>query len=80
MERIIDLILDQGGLGYALFLGAVGVIGIQYKNAREDAKTYADDLKEVTVTFTATAKDLLNGNANLQKSVDALTSIINKRG
>jgi len=78
MNEIFTELFKQG-LGYVLFLGAVLIIFYQYKINREDNKKYSDDLKEITAQFTGTAKDLLNGNNNLQKSVDTLTSIINTK-
>jgi hypothetical protein len=76
--NVIQTILEQG-FGYVLFIGAVLVIAYQAKISREDNQRYADDIKEITVTFTATAKDLLNGNANLQQSINTLTNIINTK-
>jgi hypothetical protein len=78
MNEVFSELFKQG-LGYVLFLGAVLIIFYQYKVNREDNKKYSNDIKEITITFTNTAKDLLNGNNSLQKSIDMLTNIINTK-
>lgn len=78
MEEIINIILKQG-FGYVLFVGALFVIAYLFRLLQAEQSKRSGDLKEIALIFTNTAKDLLNGNANLQKSIDTLTSIINTK-
>jgi len=77
-EQVFTKIFEQG-FGYVLFLGTIIVVAYLFKLLMAEKDKRASDIKELGVVFTNTAKDLLNGNANLQKSVDTLTSIINTK-
>ena len=78
MNEVFTELFKQG-LGYVLFLGAVLVCGYLFKLLLAEKDKRAEDVKEISQIFTSTAKDLLNGNANLQTSINTLTSIINTK-
>lgn len=71
--------LAKQGLGYFLAAGELLAIIYLFKLLMAEKDKRSEDVKEMGGIFTNTAKDLLNGNANLQKSIDTLTSIINTK-
>jgi hypothetical protein len=75
---IVNIILKQG-FGYVLFIGALFVVLYLFRLLMAEKDRRSTDVKDMGIIFTNTAKDLLNGNANLQKSIDTLTSIINTK-
>lgn len=78
MQEVINIILKQG-FGYVLFVGSLFIIVYLFKLLIAEKDKRSEDVKEMGGIFTSTAKDLLNGNVNLQKSIDTLTSIINTK-
>lgn len=77
----MDFIGELGKQGFGYFLAAGELVAIIYLFklliAEKDKRSI--DVKEMGQIFVGTAKDLMNGNANLQKSIDTLTSIINTK-
>lgn len=71
--------LAKQGLGYFLAAGELIIIGYLFRLLLTEKDKRSEDVKEMGAIFVGTAKDLLNGNANLQKSIDTLTSIINTK-
>lgn len=71
--------LFKQGLGYVLFLGSLGINAYFFKLLIREKDKRSEDVKEMGEIFTTTAKDLLNGNTNLQTSINTLTSIINTK-
>ena len=78
MDAITAEIFKQG-LGYVLFLGTFGIAVVKDRQLLAEKDKNAESMKKMAEIFTGTAKDLLNGNSNLQKSIDALTSIITNK-
>lgn len=78
MDFISEYLFKQG-LGYVLFLGALAVCAWLLRLLLNEKDRNAEAMERITNLFTATAKDLINGNANLQKSVDTLIAIINAK-
>lgn len=76
MDALTEYIFKQG-LGYALFVGSLGVSGFLLRQLLSEKDKRAQDLKEITALFVSTSKDLLNGNANLQKSVETIVTMLN---
>lgn len=79
----MDPELAKQGLGYALFVGSLGVVF--YQNRKIEAlntklnelqEKRLADLVQLTTQFLNTAKDMLNGNANILKSIDKITEIL----
>jgi hypothetical protein len=75
MDAITAELFKQG-LGYVLFLGALAVAYLKDKQLLAEKDKNAASMEKLAELFTGTARDLLNGYGNLQKSIDALTSII----
>ena len=75
MDQVIEYIFKQG-LGYVLFLGAMLLWGQTAHLLLQEKDKRAQDIKDLTTVFTGTAKDLLNGNAALQKTLDGVVAIL----
>ena len=71
--------LFKQGLGYVLFLGSMLINAYLFRLLIREKDKRSEDIREMGQIFTNTAKDLLNGNANLQTSINTLTSIINTK-
>lgn len=85
MEAVTEYLFKQG-LGYVLFIGSAGVCTVLFRLLIQEKDRRAQDVKDITQVFTATAKDLLNALDTQQRSLDAqqrllenILSYINKR-
>lgn len=70
--------IAQQGFGYVLFLFSLGALGWAIRGWLQEKDKRAQDIKDITTVSVSTTRDLLNANANLQKSVDAIATVLQK--
>lgn len=78
MEQFTEYFFKQGLLG-VLFIGSLILNGYLFRQLITEKDKNAAALERMSTNYTTIAKDLMYGNANLQKSIDTLVGIITNK-
>lgn len=77
----MDLLPDiaRQGFGYVLFVATIPVLIYQTKKINEVQDKRIQDGKEYRDAYVGTARDILNSQQNIQKALDSLSYLVQKR-